>query len=339
MTDDRAISTVLDVTLALVLISASVLMLFVFLGSEDTRSDPVQADRTAETLAGTTTSLEYSTEAVLDRDTDESESHYYNESILADVDEDSHYLDRSARGSLTGLLTDAAVVNADLWGNEWSQLGVDFEQAVNGATLGAVTGLDHSVRIDAVWVPYEGSGIVGEASAGRAVPPDADTNSVTFVAPSGVEEVSTDIEAEFSGTLDDEDLDEVGKLIAEAIIEQYLPAEAMQRDLESSSTNRDLAMYRYNRMSLVMERIHDDDWDEDRLHEDDHQYPFQPDVELDRNEVNALWLNQYIVEQTLGVRIADDLRGEFDNPTVDELTDAVSTAEAQITVRTWDTHE
>lgn len=333
MTDDRAISTVLDVTLALVLISASVLMLFVFLGNEDTQSDPVQADRTAETLAGTTTTLDYSLEAVLEDDD-------HNESIFEDVDEDSHYLDRSARGPLTGLLADAAVVNADFWGNEWSQIGVDFEQAVDGATLGSITGLDHSVRIDAVWIPYEGSGIVGEASAGRAVPPDADTNSVTFVAPSGVEEVSKDIEDRFgSGELDEEDLDEVGKVIAEAILEHLLPPEAMQRDLESSSANRDLAMYRYNRMSLVMETIHDDDWDESRLYEDDHRYPFQPDVELDRNEANALWLNQYVVEQTLGVSIADDLRGEFDSPTVEELTDAVSTAEAQVTVRTWDTHE
>ena len=335
MTDDRAISTVLDVTLALVLISASVLMLFVFLGSEDTRSEPVQADRTAETLAGTTVAVEYSMDAVVEADD-------YNENIFEtgdDDDYDSHYLDRSAHGPLTGLLADVAVVNAEFWGNEWAQLGVGFERSVNGATLGAVTGLNHSVRVDAVWTPYEGSGIVGEASAGQAVPPDADVNSVTFVAPSGVDGVSDELDAEFEQELDDE-LDEAAEIIAEAIVEQYLPPEAMQRDLESTSAKRDLAMYRYNRMSKVMETIHDEDWDEQRLVEEESRYPFVPDDELDRDEVNTLWLNQYMIEQTLANRIADDLQGQFEGaPTVEDLTAAVSPEEVQLTVRTWDTHE
>jgi len=272
----------------------------------------------------------------------------YHEDIFDDVDEDSDYLDRNAYGPITGLAADAAAVNVEFWGNEWSRLGVGFERAVNSATLGAATGLNHSVRIDAVWTPYEGSGIVGEASAGQAVPPDADVNSVTFVASTGVDEVSEEIEEMFEGEdeLDEEDLDDVGKVIAEAIVEHLLPPEAMQRDLESSRAARDLAMYRYNRMSLVMETIHDDDWDDERIFEDDHRYPFEPDEELDRpddddedDDLNALWMNQYMVSQTLGISIADDLRGEFDNPTVEELTDAVSTAEAQITVRTWETHE
>lgn len=331
MTDERAISTVLDVALALVLISASVLMLFVFLGGEDTRSDPVRADQTAETLAGTSIGVEYSMDEVLKYDDE------YDDDIFADVSEDSHYLDRSAHGPATGLLADAAVTNVEFWGNQWTRGGTGFERAVNGAILGAITGLNHSVRVDAIWRAHEGSGVVGEASAGQAVPPDADVNSVTFVAPSGMDDVSDELETEY----DSGEFDDAAQVIAEAIVEHFLPPEKMQRDLESSSANRDLALYRYNRMSRVMDTVHDEDWSDERLVDPEWEfgYPFEED-DLGREEVNALFLNQYIVEQTLANKIEDDLEGTFDSvPTVEELTAAVTVDEVQLTVRTWETHE
>lgn len=329
---DRSISTVLDVSLALVLISASVLMLFVFAQSEDTQSNPVRADQTAETLAGTTASVEYSIDEVLENDGE------YDSDIFADVPEDSHYLDRSAHGSVTGLLADASVANVAFWDNRWTRAGIGFERAVNGVTLGSITGLNHSVRLNAIWRPHEGSGIVGEAAAGQAVPPDAAVNSVTFVAPSGMDSVTEKLEDEYQP---DGEFDDTAEIVAEEVLGGLLPPEKMQRSLESTSTSRDLALYRYNRMSRVMDTIHDEDWPDEDLVDPDWElgYPFDKS-DLGRQEANALFLNEYMAEQTLKHKIREDLQGTFDGvPTVEELTAAVSVDEVQVTVRTWETHE
>lgn len=332
MTDDRAISTVLDVALALVLISASMLMLFTFVGSEDTRSDPTRADQTAETFAATTLSIDYSMSEVMEYESE------YNESIFESVNETSHYLDRSAHGPATGLLADAAVTNVEFWGTRWNRAGVNFERSVSGAMLGAITRLSHSARLDAIWRPYEGTGIVGKASAGQAVPPDADVNSVTFVVSSGVDDVSAELGERYEPN---GEFDDAAQVIAEAVLDHLLPPEAMQRNLESTSARRDLALYRYNRMSRVMDEIHDENWTDDSLADPDWEfgYPFTP-ADLGTGEVNALWLNQYMIEQTLANKIAEDLQGTFDGaPTTEELTAAVSTNQVQITVRTWETNE
>lgn len=102
--DTRAVSTVMDVALAMLLISASVLLLGVYLHDADHDShDPTQADRVAETLGGSTLSVQYDVSAVDDTD------HYEEPAGIVD-----HHYKRVDYGSALGLIADATVTNLEI---------------------------------------------------------------------------------------------------------------------------------------------------------------------------------------------------------------------------------
>jgi len=326
---DRSVSTVLDVAVALVLISASVTLLFVFVAQDDAQPVPVEADRTAETLVATTASPQYTLEPAVD---------HAEDGIFRT--EDAGEFERTEYGTTLGLLGDVTVINASFWGKEYSRAGVELEESVEGATLSEISRMDHDVRLEAVWRPYEGSGIEGSAGVGQSVPPNEDVSSVTMTVSSGFDDVSDDIRDT------DADIDDAANLIAHEIVAGLLPPEETQRELESSGISRDLAHYHYNRLSKVMKEINDtygSEWDEEDFHDPqwEVEYPYHPDDVLDEpNERHALWLNHYLVEQTLANRVADDLEEVFGKDvTADELAAAVSIDQVQITVRTWGTHE
>jgi len=62
MSADRAVSTVMDVAMALLLISASVLLIGIHLHNSGDKFDENRADRTAELLGESTISVQYSLE-------------------------------------------------------------------------------------------------------------------------------------------------------------------------------------------------------------------------------------------------------------------------------------
>jgi hypothetical protein len=326
MTANRSVSTVLDVALALLLISASVTLMFVFLEEETRESVPVEADRTAETLAGVTTTVEYSLDETVEHD----DANIFTEG-------DDHAFERSTHGTIPELLAEGAVGSVEFWGIEYTRESADLTQSVDGAVRNETTVMDHSVRLDAIWRPYQGASITGRTGAGQRVPPDADVHSVTMSVPSGFENITQEVSAAYSG---DGDFNESAQVIAEAIIDGFLPSEKMQRALESSSFERELALYRYNRMSRIMDQIHNESWADERVYDenwDQAQYPFHPKNEtMNREQVSAVWLNQYMVEQTLANRIAEDLQAAYGrNVTSQELATGVTIDTVQITVRTW----
>jgi hypothetical protein len=300
--------------------------MFVFLGEENPEKVPVEADRTAETLAGVTTTTEYS----LDRAVEHDDANIFSE-------KDDHAFERSTHGTIPELLAEVAIGDVEFWGIEYTKESADLAQSVDGAVRNETTVMDHRVRLDAIWRPYQGSEITGRSSAGQSVPANANVHSATMSVPSGFENISQEVSAAYSG---DGDFNESAQVIAEAVIDEFLPPKRMQRALESSSFERELALYRYNRMSRIMDQIHNDSWADGRIYDegwDQVQYPFHPKNEtMDRDQVSAVWLNQYMVEQTLANKIADDLQATYGrNVSSQEFANGVTIDTVQITVRTW----
>lgn len=312
--------------MALLFVSASITMVFMFAATEDGETVPVTADRTVETLSEVTTTAEYTYDGITDHD--------HGGILTAGAGET---FERSTHGPILGMIGEAAVTNAEFWGEEYTRMGVDFERSLDGAVRNESTVMEHDVRVDAIWRPYEGAGIQGTASAGQSVPQHVDVSSVTLTVASGVPDASQKAVEVYE---EDGEFDEVATVLAEVIVNHYLPPHEKQRALESASFERDLALYQYYRFSLVMDRIHESDWDDDDMYDPGWkvtEFPFDPNKEfLDRETTNAAWLNQYMIEQTLANKIEADLDEQFeDAPSKDELAAAITTDEIKITVRTW----
>jgi hypothetical protein len=306
-------------------------MLFVFLEDGTQQPEIVEADRTAETLTGSTVDVTYSLESITE----------HNETIFTDTSGGDAF-NRTTHGTVAELLSSAAVSNTQFWEHEYTRGGDAFERAVDGAIRGQLTGLNHSVRVNAIWRPYRGSGIEGTASAGSAVPPDADVSSVTISVDSGMPDVSSEVRRVYDRS--DGDFDETASIIAEAVVDGFLPPQETQRALESEGLQRKITLYRYVRMSTVMANIHKQpEWNEPVADSDwepvSAQYPFNHnnDSRFGRENINTAWLNQFMIQKTLSKKIAADLDRQFDaKPRVEELVSSLSTGETKLIIRTWE---
>jgi len=310
----RAVSTVVDVALAMVLLSAAVVLLGVYLADDPPEPDPVDADRSAETVAGTTLVVEYDLEAVEDEDT-------FDETWI----EDDDAYERVRHGPTAGLIADAATANAEFWGDPMTVEGEEFEDAVDGATITTLAGADVNYHVRAVWRPYEGADVVGVATAGERPPPNDDVNSVTMTAPSGMDVDTEDLRDDYrdAGAVEEE--------VATAIVDGTFPPRRMQHALESQGMERELVAYRYQEMAEILDRH--SNWD-----------PDDPGGYLNRSAASAVDANEDLVE---GMTSDDVLPGSncddcinFEtsdwNDDRDEVVEFVTVDEVQITIRTWE---
>lgn len=161
MTQARGISTVVDVALFLLLVSAAVLSLVTAPGLTDDR-DPVARDEaTVETLATATATVRY--DLGVDRRTGES-------------------VPRVAHGSLAALLAEATLAAVTVDGEPLSPYPPGFVDAVGEAVRPT---LDGRTQIVARWEPYPGSTLRGRLRVGPSPPPDATVHAATLVVDSG----------------------------------------------------------------------------------------------------------------------------------------------------------
>ena len=315
---DRGVSTAVDVALFLLLVSAAVLTLTYGLGDDE--PDRAEPEWIAETLAATTTDVEYSLEPIAEND----ETGTFDDEAF-----ESETYQRTGHGPIAGLLAEAAVTNARLDDQQLTHAGEDFEKAVERNVLGTLEG-EADVQVIATWRPYEGASIEGEASAGRTPPPDADVAAATMTVSSGMP--PADERAVVEG-YESDGVEGASRPIADAIVEGYLPREESQLALEGQGTKRAFAVYRYQRLADILEV----DLDE-------------ADGNLSRSGANTSAANGRL-ETALAAVIADDLEDAFgsDIERLEEEYPAdergrvigetiaadVSTGEATITVRTW----
>lgn len=315
----RAISTVMDVSMGILLISASMALVAYSLQDDGgTEYEPKQADYTAETLASMTLAVEYSLEPVKDHGA-------FDTDPVRSVDSYT----RSTHGSAPALLADAAVTNAEFpagfvddgsAAGRLTREGVDYERSVDGALRSRLTGAHNRTQVVAVWRPYEGAAIEGTTTVGPSPPADADVSTARLTVPSGMPSVDDQRlerayrRSRFSGG---------SKPIAAAIVRGYFPPEETQLALEHQGLERQLMVYRYQRMGEMFSF----GWD---------LSPLSGNKPLKREYADAEAANGK-VSTDLDDAIQRDLNSQYDadEMTAEEFADAVSVGEVTIVVRTW----
>lgn len=151
----RAISTVVDVTVFLLFVSAAVVTLTVAPGPEP---EPVIVDDRAELLASSTADVEYTLWGS----------------------------DRSAHGTVATLLAHAAVANATVDGRPVSAAEDDFLEEVSNATRRTL-GPPNRTQVLVIWEPYRGAPVRGTVRVGAEPPPGRDVTVGTISVPGPVD--------------------------------------------------------------------------------------------------------------------------------------------------------
>ncbi len=312
VTSDRAVSTVLDIALALLLITASVLVIGLYLnGDDDLEVD--RADHTAETLSGSTVSVVYDVENVTNS------SHY-------DEPEGIESYERTMYGPAVGTIAEAAVVNAEFDGKQLILYADSFSESVAAHVESRLVGANHQVYVTATWQPYDEASIHGNTTVGNQPPVTDDISAVTMSADSGMPTVDDEALADTYAT---EGADEAAELIAESIVEGYFPTERSQLALERQNLDRAIKSTHYLRMADIVGA------DLDRN-----------EAPLARSEARADDANEELVDG-LADLIADDLESGQTGDDLDEIGDdedeleayfeaAVSPGTVELTVYTWD---
>ncbi|ELY52259.1 hypothetical protein C493_16464 [Natronolimnohabitans innermongolicus JCM 12255] len=316
---DRAISTVPDVALALLLISASVLLLGLYLTAADTNDvDESQPAQLAETLSGSTISAGYDLEAVTDSD------HYEDPE---GVDERQ----RTTYGSATGLLAEAAVANATVEGDPVLLYADSFTERVGASVESQFVGTDRRISVIAGWEPYRNASINGTSTAGGSPPPLEDVTTTTMTVSSGMPAVdSAALASRYAAT---GEIDALAEPIAAAIVRGYFPPERTQLALERQSLDRSVTVAQYLELA---DRI--DCLDELELEAD-------TDSPLERTDARAGDANEILIEG-LTEPVADDLASgpigaelEAIGDDEDELEtffeEAIAPDSVDVTVYTW----
>ncbi|WP_139203417.1 DUF7284 family protein [Halorientalis persicus] len=320
----RAISTVMDVSLALLLISASVVLIATSMNedSEATTPDPVAADQTAETLAATSMSVEYSIEPVTDH------SEWDGENVATDFADESFR--RVSQGSAAGLLAEAAVANVEVDGTRLTKEGQNFEPAVEAKVLNTFLGANQSVYVEAVWRPYPESAIEGIASAGDRPPRDTSVNTAVL-------RVTSDVPSVGSGAVERgyrlDGFEGAAGPIAAAVVRGLYPPTEMQLLLERQGFHRALGKYRYQRMATTIEAS--DAATDDFSFENAQGVYFGEATVISRNGADARAANAQLTDHLTQIIAADMDEKYDDDVTADELGSDVATGEVEIIVKTW----
>ncbi|WP_162991540.1 DUF7284 family protein [Halostella salina] len=216
---DRAVSTVVDAALCLLLVTGAVATL-AYVPSDPDPTRATAADETADALGASTARVNY-TLAV-----------------------DGNELDRSAQGTLAELLADAAVANATVRGRPISPASDRYVDRATAVVADAVDRPNASVAVRAVWIPYPGSPVRGEVTAGDPPPRGADVHVATLTVPSGGPTVTTP-----AG--DRAGYRAVARRTARSVVRTLFPPAETALTLADPAT-RPLAVTRYDRFAAAV---------------------------------------------------------------------------------------
>ena len=309
---DRAVSTVADVSLALVLVLASVAVFVAFLDADETVHDPVGASHTAETLGTATLNVSYSLEPVLETE---------SEHVPAVGDDDATYsaadLERSTHGTTMGHIARAALTDArfDLGIGEVSSpfaVGDGFTETLEERLLVSLVGARFAANVTAVWEPFEGASVRGTARFGEPIPHDGQRSVVRTTVPSELPETRADaIAAVGKGGSASDNYGPVATLVAEGLIDGALGDR--QRELETDGVERAVVVSRYLQFADAVGATLESD-------------------NLERASADATALNDALVDP-LATRLETELERRFGTP--QEAARAVSVGEVTVAITTW----
>ncbi|MFB6205035.1 MAG: hypothetical protein ABEJ05_00700 [Haloglomus sp.] len=294
---DRAISTVVDVSLSLLLISAAVGTLALPVGSPDTEPSRPDPAATVETLAAGTTSVTYTL------DTSRVDSTKTRPDAAGTNRAERM---RVAHGSYAELLAEAAVENATLEERPLSAASDGYERAVTTAIQNATLATGGRTRVSAVWTPYPGAPTRGVASAGSRPPSAAQVAAATMTVPSRFQSVRKRAvrAAERSGYAG------VARLLARTTVAGWYPPAETRLALRGDYPVDALLRQRYRRTATILGTTVDS--------------PLQA---VEPRRANAR------LAAALARRYEQNLRARFDTPTAAAA--AIRIDEVKVVVATW----
>lgn len=233
----RAVSTVLDVSLFLLLVGAAATTL-VWMPAETSVESDDPADETAELLATSTADVTYTIEPGLDL-----------EESVTDGDVPFDPYERTVQDSVANLLGAAAVATAEFDGEPLMHHGDAFERRVVAETQSRVRQEDVTTAVRARWTPYPASPLSGTVRAGERPPPGVDVHAATVTVDSDMQNVTAEAwraanEDGFAGLAD---------VLANATIEGYLPHKGAQVSLRGGYPSRPLTVQRYWQVASALE--------------------------------------------------------------------------------------
>jgi hypothetical protein len=230
---DRGVSTVLDASLAVLLIGGAVLTLA---GAPTQPTDDVgsdAADGTADLLAGTTATVEYSM-APAARKADPS--------IVAFPAEgrSGPGFRRSAHGTVASLVAAGTIGDAGLDGEPFSHATESLASKAGSIAVSTLEDDDTRVQVQAVWRPFPEADLQGGLVAGTNPPPGADVHAATISVSSGIPAVENrSLEAASEGYV------AVAEVYANATIRGLFPPQRSELALRGSYPLSALVGYRY----------------------------------------------------------------------------------------------
>ncbi|WP_380675485.1 DUF7284 family protein [Salinigranum sp. GCM10025319] len=226
-THERGVSTVLDVTLFVLLVSAAVLSV-VTAGGGPT-DDPAAVGRdeaTVETLATATTTVHY--EIGVENGTDDP-------------------ITRVGHGTLAELLAEAALANVTVDGTRVSPYAGGFTTAVADAVRPV---LDGRTQVAATWTPYPGSSLRGRVAVGPAPPADATVHAATLAIDSGVpaaRDPAVDVAANAATT--DTGYDRVAEVVSRRTVDGLFPPRRTHTALDGDAVDAGVTRATFDRMA------------------------------------------------------------------------------------------
>lgn len=300
--DQRAVNTVADVSLALLFVGIAVTVLAAFPMQGD-EYDPHQSDYTADTVGGSTLNVSYSLEEV--------------PSIVADDFDDSDQFGRASHGSIASQIGDAAVANGRFDGGpRLTSTGRIFERQLDERVQASLVESRFRTNVTATWEPFEGASLGGRASVGQVPPATDDVSASSVRVPSGMARIRPEAtRAVESGG----GYRAVATLLADAVLDGYVPVLESKRALERDGPERTLTRRRYQRMATGIDGVGPDDDDvvsNLRLH-----------------AVDTAAVNDYLADE-LADQFESELAASFESP--EAAARAITVGEVRIAVRTWE---
>jgi hypothetical protein len=226
-------STVLDASLALLMISGAVLAVTGATTPAPPRVD--RADAAAETLATTTGSVNYTLAPGARR---------ANATLVAFPVTHGPAFRRSDHGTLAALLAEAAVGTLRVRDDRLTHTHEDFAGAVRSVVRAAIDAAD--VQVVAVWRPYPGAHLGGRVAVGRRPPPDATVHAATLAVPSDLPSAREDaIESSTHG------YEAVARVVARRLVRGLFPPRPTRLALRGDYPVDPLVRYRYRRAAAA----------------------------------------------------------------------------------------
>ena len=221
----RGVSTVLDVTLFVLLVSAAVLSVVTAHGPTDDPTAVGRDEATVETLATATATVHY--EVGVENGTDDP-------------------ITRVRHGTLAELLAEAALANVTADGTRVSPYAGGFTTAVVDAVRPA---LDGRTQVVATWTPYPGSSLRGRVALGPSPPADATVHAATLAVDSGVPAARDPAVDAVDDATTDTGYGRVSEVVARWTVDGLFPLRRTHTALDGDAVDAGVTRERFDRMA------------------------------------------------------------------------------------------